>query len=236
VIVHGEEYFFTRFYAGVEEALSRSDDVPAVDTTGLGEVVEQTVAAGTWVIPNLSFVRQTRRWLSAPQEILDDAAYTFLPPFRREAWKQENPTNRRELDRFDRRERSKASFLDLLTLRLHQAGVPLLAGTDASYAGLYPGASLHIELEELRRAGLSPYEVLRTATAIPGQLIRRMTPDAPISGVVQPDARADLLLVAEDPRSNLATLSQPVGIVLRGRWLSWEDVARDRPTWPLDPA
>ncbi|HWO61608.1 MAG TPA: hypothetical protein VNO31_16395 [Umezawaea sp.] len=47
----------------------------------------------------------------------------------------------------------------------HQAGVPILAGTDG--AGRVPGNSLQLEFRELAKAGLSPLEVLRSATTSP---------------------------------------------------------------------
>lgn len=52
--------------------------------------------------------------------------------------------------------------------KLHDAKVPLLAGTDAP-AGydLVPGTSIHRELQLLVRAGLTPLEALQTATLNP---------------------------------------------------------------------
>ena len=51
------------------------------------------------------------------------------------------------------------------TRELKEAGVKLLAGTDMPQAFVYPGFSLHQELELLVRSGLTPLEALRTAAA-----------------------------------------------------------------------
>ena len=45
--------------------------------------------------------------------------------------------------------------------------VVMLAGTDTPMPGVYPGYSLHEELELLVAAGLSPREALRAATSLP---------------------------------------------------------------------
>ncbi|HXM99432.1 MAG TPA: amidohydrolase family protein [Candidatus Dormibacteraeota bacterium] len=51
--------------------------------------------------------------------------------------------------------------------QLHDAGVPVLAGTDAPAPGSWNGASLHGELELLVRAGLSPLDALAATTSLP---------------------------------------------------------------------
>jgi imidazolonepropionase-like amidohydrolase len=98
---------------------------------------------------------------------------------------------------------------------LDEAGARILAGTDAGY--LVPaGTSLHDELAELRDAGLTPFEVLSAATRSAGEYL-----DDPTLGVIEVGARADLVLVAENPLENLATLRSPAGVMLRGRWISY---------------
>jgi imidazolonepropionase-like amidohydrolase len=91
---------------------------------------------------------------------------------------------------------------------LHEAGVDILAGTDASVpapglGGLAHGASLHDELRRLVNARLTPIEALRAATSTPA---RRF--DLRDRGRIAPGLRADLLLVAGDPTTTITdTLS-----------------------------
>ena len=61
-------------------------------------------------------------------------------------------------------------LLSRLLKKMHEANVPLLAGSDAvgrNTPGVFPGSALHEELSLFVRAGLSPYEALRTATVNP---------------------------------------------------------------------
>ncbi|MGW5721711.1 amidohydrolase family protein [Amycolatopsis sp. NPDC003865] len=77
---------------------------------------------------------------------------------------------------------------------LHEAGVPLLAGTDAPNPGTVHGASLHRELEHLVAAGLPPADALAAATARPAEVFGLTD-----RGRLRPGLRADVVLVNGHP-------------------------------------
>jgi imidazolonepropionase-like amidohydrolase len=98
---------------------------------------------------------------------------------------------------------------------LDEAGARILAGTDAGY--LVPaGVALHDELDELIAAGLTPFEALSAATRSAGEYL-----GDPTLGIIAIGARADLVLVAENPLENITTLRTPAGVMLRGRWIPY---------------
>lgn len=87
--------------------------------------------------------------------------------------------------------------------KLHEAGVPVLAGTDANSSPGVPaqiphGESLHRELELLTRAGLSTAEALNAATALPARYF-----NLPDRGKVAPALRADLILCTASPLEDI---------------------------------
>jgi imidazolonepropionase-like amidohydrolase len=84
------------------------------------------------------------------------------------------------------------------TARLHAAGVPILAGSDAPNPGTAHGASLHRELELLVEAGLSPADALAAATSLPARYFGITD-----RGRIAPGLRADLLLVDGDPLADI---------------------------------
>ncbi|TCP57405.1 imidazolonepropionase-like amidohydrolase [Tamaricihabitans halophyticus] len=96
------------------------------------------------------------------------------------------------------------------TRALAEAGVRVLAGTDAPNPGLVPGASLHRELAKLVRAGLAPAEALAAATSRPAEVFGLAD-----RGRLQVGARADLLLVDGDPSTNIADSQR-----LRSMWVA----------------
>ena len=102
---------------------------------------------------------------------------------------------------------------------LHAAGVPVLAGSDAPNPGAAHGASVHRELELLERAGLSPVEALRAATAAAADAF-----GLDDRGRIAPGMKADLVLVRGDAtRDVLATRD------LAGIWKDGVRVERARP-------
>ncbi|MDJ1131498.1 amidohydrolase family protein [Streptomyces iconiensis] len=94
---------------------------------------------------------------------------------------------------------------------LHRAGVPLLAGTDATPFTPQHGEGLHRELELLVLAGLTPAEALTAATSLPA---RHFALDD--RGRIAPGLRADLLLVEGDPTRHIHATRALVGVWRRG--------------------
>lgn len=99
----------------------------------------------------------------------------------------------------DREQRSAASLQTALdtTRILHDAGVPILAGSDQ----VVPGFSVHRELELLVRAGLTPLEAIRTATTIPAKILG-------ISdiGAIKAGERADLVVLDANPLDDISNI------------------------------
>jgi imidazolonepropionase-like amidohydrolase len=86
---------------------------------------------------------------------------------------------------------------------LHEAGVPILAGTDANASTLIPanvphGESLHRELELLVAAGLPAIDALRAATELPATFFGLAD-----RGMIRPGKRADLVLLDDDPLADI---------------------------------
>ena len=101
------------------------------------------------------------------------------------------------------------------TRRLHEAGIPVLAGSDAPNPGTTHGASLHHELELLTRAGLSPDDALVAATAGPAKRFSLGT-----RGQLRVGARADLVIVEGDPRDDITATRRIAHVFKNGQVVS----------------
>lgn len=101
-----------------------------------------------------------------------------------------------------------------LVAHLARAGVPLLAGTDAAFPGVVPGASLHAELLLLRACGLSTQDALAAATSRPGRVFY----DGEV-GRLRPGAAADLIVVRGDTGDVAST--QAIDVVVIGGRLAY---------------
>jgi imidazolonepropionase-like amidohydrolase len=106
-------------------------------------------------------------------------------------------------------ENAAARFRALLeTVRiLHQAGVPIVAGTDQAV----PGFSLDREIELYVQAGFTPMEAIQAATLVPARAMG-MEKD---SGTVEPGKRADVILVDGNPLENISDIRK-VSMVFAG--------------------
>lgn len=95
--------------------------------------------------------------------------------------------------------------------QLAAAGVPILAGTDASMPGTTHGASLHREMELLVQAGLPPLAALTAATSVPARAFGLVD-----RGRIAAGMRADLVLVEGDPSQDILATRHIRGVWKRG--------------------
>ena len=105
-------------------------------------------------------------------------------------------------------------FQRQLVKALSDGGVPILAGTDASWLGV-PGFCLLEEVENFQDLGLTPYAALKTATVDPAKLLRREGE----FGTIAVGKRADLILTRQNPLEDVRRLRQPDGVMANGRWI-----------------
>jgi hypothetical protein len=92
-------------------------------------------------------------------------------------------------------------------------GVKILAATDANGWLTIPGFSLHHELQALNRAGMTPAQTLRAATAAPAEAINNN------AGIIEPGRRADLVLLNKNPLMDIKNTRTIDSVILNGRVL-----------------
>jgi len=116
---------------------------------------------------------------------------------------------------------------------LDQAGVRLVAGTDAPYPGVFQGEGIHHELELLVEAGLPPVRAIKCATANAASFMGH----SDLWGVVAPDRQADLMVVDGNPAITISDTKNIAFIVQAGTILDRSalqyDVARETDFRPV---
>jgi imidazolonepropionase-like amidohydrolase len=140
------------------------------------------------------------------------ARLAYVPRALREAWRQ-----RPSVAAFEARDTAVvAAFFSLArTAEMRRAGVRLLVGTDAPLPYVYPGFSVHDELELLVRAGVTAMEALQAATREPAAYL-----DALDSlGTIAPGRLADLVLLDADPLVDIRNTTRIRAVVTDGRLL-----------------
>ena len=187
-------------------SLQRLDAIEALDEENCATVLgtmRNTIQVPTARLNALSMFPVFERddWAEALAE---------MPPAVRDEWSGPSPWV--DSDPGKRDLRFAQYTLDMI-LRMHRAGVPIGAGTDAPIALAIPGYSLHKELEILVAAGLTPREALAAATVQPARFLAL---DGEM-GSIAPGMRADLVLLNANPLADIRNTREIDRVIARGR-------------------
>jgi hypothetical protein len=109
--------------------------------------------------------------------------------------------------------------------RLHEAGIRVAAGTDAGNIGTQHASSLYAEMLAMVDSGLSPREVLSTATRGGAELIARSAS----LGTIEPGKLADLVILREDPTQNIAAIASVDRVVKDGHLFEAATILSESP-------
>jgi len=110
-------------------------------------------------------------------------------------------------------------------MKVWNAGIPVAMGTDAGNVGTLHGPSVFREMALMAEAGLTPLQVLRSAT-VNGARAMRMERDI---GRIVPGRLADLVILDADPLADVANLSHAREVVKGGKFYSPEVLVRPIP-------
>lgn len=195
--------------------LQRLPGVAAYDAVRCAEVL--TAMASTIQVPTL---RLNALSLRSPFDRPDwDTLLDKLPVDVAEQWGAATRTGRTAPQMPDT---TYAAWSVFLVGLMHEAGVPIGAGTDTPIGFAAPGYSLHSELEMLVLAGLSPREALYAATVRPAEFFGLSGE----MGTVEEGRLADLVLLAADPLEDITNTRTVRGVVTKGKFLDREALDR----------
>lgn len=107
------------------------------------------------------------------------------------------------------------SIVEKTFYRMYKAGIRIIAGTDSNMTNrmnfIPHGKAMHEELKLMVKAGMTPEEVLKSATSIPAETFNLKD-----RGNIKPGFRADLLLVRGNPAENINDIDHIEKIWING--------------------
>lgn len=188
------------------------------DTEKIAELVEMSRRHQVWVVPTQSLFE---RWFSPEDANALGRApeMRYMPASTIEKW----ISSKQELTAGDFNESQWEEFNQIrrkLIYELQQNGHGLLLGSDAPQVFNVPGFSIHHELDAMIRAGLSPLEAIQSGTLNPALFFGREGD----FGEITESASADFLLLNANPLEDIRALQMPAGVMVRGTWLSREEI------------
>jgi hypothetical protein len=198
----------------------------AADVTKIPEVVARLKQAGTTVTPTLALFETIADVKTPTEDLLKKPELKYILPAAVKAWGGQRQQNVDEgpfasggLGAWFTK--TRAAFV----AELAKQGVPLMAGSDSPQFFLVTGFALHEELASLVKAGLTPEQALRAATANPAAYLRSL-PNRGSAVGIEPDfgeiavgKRADLVLLSADPTHDIVNTRKIEAVCVRGRYL-----------------
>jgi imidazolonepropionase-like amidohydrolase len=167
---------------------------------------------GTWQAPTLVVARAGA--FMDDSDFINDPRLKYVRRNIRDSWKNQDDfrLKNRTAERSALYKRVFQKRLELIGA-MHRAGVKMLAATDAVVWYVFPGFSLHDELELFVKAGLSPMEALQTATLNPATYLGLID----MVGTVEQGKKADLVLLEANPLENISNTKRITSVIVDGQ-------------------
>lgn len=170
----------------------------------------------TWQCPTLVWERGGN--LIDQADFAHDSRGRYAPAYWKEVtWKRFTEQIEHEFNADDLTTRKAFVTKELEVVNaMHRAGIPFLAGTDTP-PGVYifPGFSLHEELQRFVAAGFAPMEALQTATLNPAKFFGMEDR----LGTIEKGKLADLVLLNANPLDDIRNTQKIEAVILSGKYL-----------------
>ena len=209
------------------DAATRARDLPFhVDESRMRELARLTREAGVWNVPTMVvwevfFRPEDGETLRASMPEL-----RYLPRTMVDNWvKAKNGMLGNPVMGFTAGGKTGPRVMELrrkLLRALHEAGAKIAFGTDSPQLFSVPGFSIHREMQLMTECGMTPYDVLSSATRDVAQYFGTSKE----TGTVEVGKRADLLLVNENPLNDLRGLAQRAGVMVNGKWMPETEIQK----------
>ncbi len=185
-----------------------------VDESRIPQLARATREAGVWNVPTQSLFVDFGS-AEEPEQIAARPEMRYMPEQTVTQWVNAVANFRGSANYSAERANRFMDVRRRIIRELHQAGAPLLLGSDAPQVFNVPGFSIHQELRSLIEAGLSPYAALESGT----RNVARFFGTEREAGTVEVGKRADLIMLEANPLQDVANVARLSGVMIGGRWL-----------------
>ena len=197
------------------------ESIDYLDESKIPELARLTVAANPFVTPTLHLFKFTVGKGRTEESFKAQPDLRFYPQKVIDLWMGVSKKYLTTAAPIEKREKYIA-IRDKLVKAIYDAGGRVMAGSDTpEWLQLY-GYTLHLEMIDLRDAGLSNYAALETATRNPAQFLGT----ADKTGTIEKGKRADLVLLEANPLADIANTQKRAGVMLKGKYYPQNEMNR----------
>jgi hypothetical protein len=175
----------------------------------------QIAQRNTWQVPTLVWT-QTGSRIDAP-DLEADRRLKYVPASVSGQWNPKKILEKTSPEELAGLKAEAARDVDLVNA-MHGAGVQFMAGTDGPDPFVFPGFSLHDELEWLVKGGFTSLQALQTATYNPALFLNTLDR----YGAAEPGRVADLVLLDANPLQDIRNTHKIFAVVVGGMYYSRE--------------
>ena len=186
------------------------------DESLLAIAVDMTIDAGAGIVPT-EFLWEGILGTHDAAELAAMEELKYITPALRQSYA--NRYQQRTGERLRRAEANVATRRAVLKA-LYDGGAVILLGSDAPQLYSVPGFSILREMQTMAEIGIPPEGILQSGSANVGDFFA----DKDVFGRIAPGNRADLILLDANPLEDIANMGQIAGVMVRGVWLSREDI------------
>jgi imidazolonepropionase-like amidohydrolase len=167
----------------------------------------------TWQVPTLVWTEANSRSDEAQRET--DPRLKYVPAAVRRQWNPEKLRARTSPQELAGLKTEAAQALELVRA-MQEAGISFLAGSGGPDPYVFPGFSLHDELEWLVTSGFTPLRALQTATFNAALFLGK----GETYGVIEKGRVADLVLLEANPLQDINNTRKIFAVVVGGKYYS----------------
>jgi len=182
-----------------------------------GPLIDLMIRNGVYFNPTLTrawidALPKREQWLKEAADLIQSPAYRFIPAARREFWLRAA----RAESKADSRTMEAVKKLQEFTRRYAEAGGRIITGPDSgpsSGPANLAGLAMHVEMEALVDAGLTPIQAIQASTKWAAELLHK---DKDL-GTIAPGRIADIILIDGDPAADIRATRKIRSVIMNGK-------------------